>query len=569
MNCNIIVKDYGGYCRYNLTSEIDVVLHEIDNIKFEILLDHESNVSLYINDIPEVIYCTTSNDNEIIYQTPEYKKFFYNYFGECNLKIIIDDEEFNYNIDIDARSENIEMTKGILEYLNQEYESILMSCFSRAGDKLFTEKNGSSNLQLIINKIGYISEYLYKNIDLLVKKKKTELINCIEWSTTDGDLNPNTIFLIQNNLHYSSTCSKENSNFKFNGKYFKLSPFPKEEYIEITDVYENQLLHGFIKHVNILLLKIKNIYKEELNLIKKKRYQDQVVKFDNIINSYNIPILDYQIERITVIQNKISIIKKIFDKHIPVSKEFIKMPQITTFIKNNIIYRKVFELIIDLYSYNDIEFEIDQPNILFGIRNLSTLYEYYILIKIIDTLKNNFNFIEVESKAIDTNHINNFYKFEIAEYLEVELYYEPIIRKSNNNKDIDLFKVSTDGVFRKPDFVLKIKNITTNKFEYLIFDAKYSDYEIVKTKSVPDLVYKYLLGFRFYDESESLRMASICYAIYPHDKKDNERFKFDYYNNKSTAVFPWIGAIKVDLSQNNEIATILKDYFYAKNFLLG
>lgn len=568
MNCNIIVKDYGGYCHYDLTSGINIVLHETDNIKFEILLNHEAKVSLYINDIPETLYCKILKDNEIAYQTPEYEKFFYNYFGECNLKIIIDDKEFNYKIDIEARCENIEMTKGILEYLNQEYESILMSCFSRTGDELFSEKNGSSNLQLIINKIGYISEYLHKNINLLVTKKKTELTNSIEWSTTDGDLSPNTIYLIQNNLHYSSTSSKESSNFKFNGKYFKLSPFPKEEYSETTDVYENQLLHGFIKHVNILLLKIKEIYKEELNLIKKKQYQEQVVKFDNIINSYNIPILDYQIERITVIQNKVGTIKKIFDKHIPVSKEFIKMPQITTFIKNNIIYRNVFELIIDLYSFNDIKFEIDQPNILFGIRNLSTLYEYYILIKIIDTLKNNFNFVEVERKSIGTNHINNFYKFEIADQLEIELYYEPIIRKSNNKNDIGLFKVSSDGMFRKPDFVIKIKNLKTNKFEYIIFDAKYSDYKIVKSKSVPDLVYKYLLGFRFYDESENLRMASICYAIYPHDKDDEERFKLNYYNDNHNSVFPWVGAIKVDLSQRNEIATIIREYLYTKNFLL-
>ncbi|MEC6814448.1 nuclease domain-containing protein [Photobacterium toruni] len=566
MNCNIIVKDYGGYCHYNLTSGINIVLHETDNIKFEILLDHEAKVSLYINDIPETLYSKILKDNEITYQTPEYKRFFYNYFGECNLKIIIDDDEFNYKVDIEARDENIEMTKGILEYLNQEYESILMSCFSRTGDELFSEKNGSSNLQLIIKKVGFVSEYIFNNINLLIKKKKTELTTSIEWSTMDGYLSPNSIYLIQNNLHYSSTSSKENSNFKYNGKYFKLLPFPKEEHSETTDVYENQLLHGFIKHINSLLLKIKNIYEEELNIIKKRHYQNQVVKFDNIINSYNIPILDYQIERIIIIQNKIGLIKKIFDKHIPVSNEFIKMPKITTFIKSNIIYRRVFELIIDLYSYNDIEFEIDQPNILFGIRNLSTLYEYYILIKIIDTLKNNFNFVEVERKAIDTNHINNYYKFEIFDQLEVELYYEPIIRKSNNKNDIDLFKVSTDGLFRKPDFVLKIKNLKTNKFEFIIFDAKYSDYKIVKSESVPDLVYKYLLGFRFYDESESLRMASICYAIYPHDKDDKERFKFDYYNNNS--VFPWVGAIKVDLSQRNEIATIIREYLYAKNFLL-
>jgi hypothetical protein len=81
---------------------------------------------------------------------------------------------------------------------NKEHESILISCFSRSKSKSFKEKNGSSNLQLIINKIFNISNTIEKNINSLVRTKNSDITSNITWSNTNSELSPESIRLIQN-----------------------------------------------------------------------------------------------------------------------------------------------------------------------------------------------------------------------------------------------------------------------------------------------------------------------------------------------------------------------------------
>lgn len=297
-----------------------------------------------------------------------------------------------------------------------------------------------------------------------------------------------------------------NTIIKFSNKNFipeKIISSVKEN---SYDIYENQLILGFIEEMISSTLNMNRYIYD--NIIK--RLINSLNNSKDLLDNYEIPsnirgkLLTAKYEKLSMeISGLTSDYQKLFIQYKNIFKTIKKIkftsPRFTPVFRNIPHYRTLFQS-MNIWWENYRTYSTAGLEYMMRLKQLSKIYEYYCLLKLVIGLQNlgyelNENFKEEDS-------IVDLISGEMPAYCftnesvgaKLTLYYEPKISGSQaeNIEFDDLYVLKSRSSFLTPDYLLKFEY--NGQVRYGILDAKHTYEKNVEDKYLPDTTLKYLHG---------------------------------------------------------------------------
>ena len=522
-----------------------------------------------------------------------YDNFFSTLYGFCQFHIIVtrdDSSEIDYWLEYlvvaiknDMRAIDIE--RSIAEMIdiiyNEQYDLLY---HTGSPQRTIDEKRlGESEFKTLDADITYLSE---------IVKTYTKYISFFTnnpyYKTTkkliEDDFNKiNTInsqvinYIVSHQEQLSISSAKEG--FKLGRKYYYPEKSLVEKFVAVTDVYENQLIVGFIKYISFdikrkkdkikLLLSESPVIDVELN-----DDDDEYILSSSVINKLTqFRLKEYLKKLISLEKDTLTIYNRY--KHIlpcteiRISPNFIPQPTNIIYAKQH--YRAIYDTILRWFKSGVCNY--DKEKVFLNFITADQIYEYYCLVSIANVLKRmGLNLRETrhikyempDYRYIETS-VNNFYMYS-NDVINAVLYYQPVIYSAieKNKYGIGMFRV--DQNYYTPDFIIKIS--TGTKEQYLILDSKWSDRSTIKNNYYSDVMFKYAVAIKRIDSIYQNNSVWILQG-----KNDNSPSSIDHLNKKmpyssnENELFKWQYGILTltPQSKNDDLYALLSAFIHSNS----
>lgn len=461
------------------------------------------NIELFVGDYSVPLTFNASTD---CYET-EKDTVFGGCFDLACVSVNIDngygEESIYYSeyLRIATTKQTARQVEQMLGEIENNLPNFLEVCFSRSRKKAGLIKK---DIRSIWNTLRIIDEIIsvyeenygyFSNHKKSVVEQEAAIVDVKSMRKVDQE----SLIWIASNPDNLVGTEKE-SVIKYEDKYY--APEKIKTYISrySYDIYENRMVLGFLQSV------IEYINNQVTG------FNREILELDNIPNSIIIQLPNtheltgrcvyvYYKGVIERFEKKRDVLQELFYRYVRilecVANDVVGLPKLTNTFKQVYHYRICYECMVKWFEAGDYSF--DHLNYLFKLKTLSRIFEYYCLIKLQTAIAQN-GYALIDASRVDYDleenfeDINNKYVFSGHGY-ELTLLYEPSIWVNRLNDGMNLY--STGYNFSKskwndkwtPDFVLKIKTYL-NEY-YYILDAKYSNFQNVKKRYIPDLVLKY------------------------------------------------------------------------------
>ena len=355
---------------------------------------------------------------------------------------------------------------------------------------------------------------------------------------------------------------------KIKNEYYYPSKTLVPQYDITVDTYENRIIVGFISSI------ISNLEEIKLKL-------DEIVKGIPICQSYEN---EYIHSAFSILKNTEDIFKEkkkmcdeiisrfrilynMYNNAIYVKAEEINTPPKPTAIFLSVPkYNMIFKSICKWFEYG--EFDTAEDSFMLSVVNLSSIYELFVLCKMINDIKNEgyeltksekYTYKVPDNYLFTNSECQNTFYFKKDDSEGLVLYYQPVIStKSNSNDKTGLYRnktISFSGnihgeCFYTPDYVLK--RVKDGKSTYSIIDAKFRDRNKA-IRTLPELSYKYLFSLSPIEKEDVINGLCIIYGKPSNDEHEMSLHNREDINNK---VIPKSMLIPVD--ENNTSENIIK-----------
>lgn len=437
------------------------------------------------------------------------------------------------------------------------FDDNLLNCvFS---NKYFVNKSNTKkiNIELALQFIESVCDYFKTEIYKFKENPKSKIIK------TNDIVNLNELKFISNKsfrwIFENPTYLKEvrqDTNIKYNSKNYIPTKVLSENNSVSYDCYENQVILSFIGEMRRYIIKIAD-NTINTNSYKLTKSYGEYINVDSILQEYIEEKKSNLKNRVKSLETSLDQIYNVYRKLFKCSEiNMIKKPVFTDTFRQLPHYRKCFSLIDELYSY--INFNEYSYNYILSIISLDRMFELFCLIKILNAyLANGFILNMKETLNSESEIVYILAKDNI----EVDILYQVKISSKDDTDMINL-KRRSNG-FYIPDFVIRYKNITNNKFVYSIFDSKFSNLNNVKEYYLRDICYKYYMDI--YSENKSIPPI-INIGLFSLLGKNNEgNWQID---NKKNKALPKVNIVSISLDDNfedinkyiNEINEIAYEY---------
>lgn len=296
--------------------------------------------------------------------------------------------------------------------------------------------------------------------------------------------------------------------------------------IQNTDNYENRVVIGFLLTVlDCMSLLIADIRRyTDYCRIRHWGEGDYSSSVDAVMHIMGRALIS-QREEALEIYAAIKDLYRVYSSYFPVTEMVVQgLPEPTKVFLEEVHYRRIYKVIQNWFNFGS--YDIEQEEYLLPFAGNSSLYEYYSLFKIAESLeRNGFHFEPELSIRYDypnvpwyvpggkAEHTNTFiFKKNGDEWMT--LYFQPVIYggaySEENANGIGLRRATSlklEGTafpdnrdsFYTPDFIMKYNG--GEKDRYLIIDAKLSR---IWTKLITDLAFKYSFSIRPADKNSEL-----------------------------------------------------------------
>ncbi|MCD9550838.1 nuclease domain-containing protein [Photobacterium carnosum] len=548
-------------------------LREDEVIEFRLTTSNQftnAKLNLYDHNIePTIIdmadnYCTFRWTPKKRWNGPlEYA--FHNFFGIAELSVSlinINGEEVIQNfhpIDILASKANAENVDNMFKFLAKFDDETLHSAFETTKQpSSFKEGNCTPNgylerlestLQHLLNVIGEISA-----------KPITKLVAHYNIMSTTGEelLDDSSLGWLMSNLsELEETDDKQRAHIEHESKYFKASTIEVAELIENTDIYENQVIHGFIL---FLIRKVKyQLNKYDADILTyahpSQNHPDGYVSFFDQLKKFKTRLFSQQVTRCIFVQNNLLRLKNELEKRIPVSTAYLNRPILTHKAKNIASYRAIFLEYIMWIEANDPDWGTSKN--LFAIKNIPTLFEIYCFYRIRIAICEIFDISKLTGNTFFINEKNA--KLTI---LREPIYWMPRHKKSvgnyfinsegmsSYNKKLSVRSHTDSKSHRCPDLVIEI-NIEGKEPKLIILDAKYQKGQKAFQVSLPECTMKYVHGIN-YAKHLGNPVDSLT-LLHPYSDRSFTSFHNDEYNIFSAfPIKPALQCVGLKLGESSE-----------------
>lgn len=491
-------------------------------------------VDVYVNES----FVTTDYRDGKIYFCGENTYAFAGIIGFAQLSLLITYQEDDYSewLYSDLMSVLIKATDTnrsldlMLKYVYENQEDILYRDVKMAGIGEQHNQNYDDfwSQIVLLEEIAnvYESNYGYFKANCRYKLEKEEVMDRIEKLQ---EVDSKTIQHISQHPEYLKDSV---SGIKYGRQFFLPSKTLMMQKRITNDIYENQIVISFLQY----------ICDEVKNLSEKIKGYIQLLQLGNQTEN------GYIVSSYLLYKNATEVLNEFADRMLDLEKQYHKLmvsylqilnvkrvtmakrPHPTAIFLNLPQYNRIYTCILRWFGKEG--YDLINEKAMLNFINAPSIYEIYVLIKIINHIKE-FGYKLIESKMVTypkqinwmyRNHnYNNTYTF-INDDAKITLYYEPIIydenRKSVNdialyrNNSVSLNKENTierQGHYYVPDYVIKYEN--DDKERYLICDAKFSKKTKVQYHLIPDLAYKYLTSISTIQENAEIVGLFVFYGL--------------------------------------------------------
>lgn len=627
----VVVKVTGGRNsgkEYDLTQpptdDAHYVLCEDDVLQFTVqTIKDRPSIHLALHEIfipPTSVYPPTDTKlyfeycwepKRIGYNDYRSESFFHNFCGIAEL-LIVDKPPTSYDsfeldnvqplqlIEVLARKINADRIGAMLDFLARN-DGRDLAALARITRKYSGFKEGDKTLTFTLDRIEQYLNFLEDALPKITRKPIAKLVqvNTIKPYSKFSNITEDSInHIIGSPEHIYEVLDEEDSLFPVEDRYFAVDKILETEIVEETNLYENQVLHGFVE----LLTKAIDDILHRLGEVKVKKTNTVIQGYESLFNKlsqFSVRLNQPCIERCNDFNRRLRTLRRMMQARLTVKQLYTSEPYFTHKAKQNLNYQKIFLMMIEWMRFGSPDWSLQ--NELSSIQDLSKLFEFYLFCVTKEHVLNyslQFNGGLIAS-PIDGSNDSRFI-FQVNDEIQAELLYEPDIfhadpedavlplyrnteawkrgqdnrnMASNNDENSsvnarkDGFKLRVDHhntpknrlFHRSPDVVLRMKHESNESL--FIMDAKYMTSQKAFYDAMPECVMKYLHGIHIASTGKN---PSIGLMIVNPDEEDITRyFHHDEYSIFGPKpVIPAIMTASIDVAKAHKLnSTIQRNIF--------
>lgn len=475
-------------------------------------------------------------NNEIIENYSEPSCIFLECFGVIKIEVIINGASYitqNTKVAMKESYINISLI-NMIDYIYDNCDSFLYEEHKNSKSEFGVNPNANISIDTKLSLLNEIYDVYVKGYNLLKHSAQTKLVN----ANKIGDFNE-LLSIGRNTINYIVNHPEElqpvnyNSGISVNKQYYEPRKTLVQSVAYSCDIYENQVVVGFLKTIIQDLEDIKStvVKNKILNAFPYRR--DGYVDSAYYIYTRNTRMLNNYLECINDWILKIQKLYVEYKRILNVSDlPVLAVPRYTNIFRRIMPYNIMFEKILKWFSCGN--YDLSKSDLLLSFVSISRIYEYFCLLKINRSLEkcgynliSGFPFKYAENHYYHNTSYNNTFVFS-KDNVNVTVYYQPIIYSNIKGRErpngIGLFRNTTisitnptalamlddseakRGSYYVPDYVIKISNV--NATNYYILDAKHSSPDNIKHYRLPYLAFKYL--FSISTLSRDNNVAGMC-----------------------------------------------------------
>jgi len=349
------------------------------------------------------------------------------------------------------------------------------------------------------------------------------------------------------------------------GNYYIPRKILMQEPVSNRDVYENQVILSFLMLVlkNARLVQVMlaaDITERESTLQKIQGTVREGYQPPAISTIWQFPLKESKgfCERLNVVISKLESLYNKYNEILQCTKFDVKtFPQKTKTFQEVKPYSQVFEQIMKWFKFGD--FDMKKNRIIFNLRTLDKLFEYYSLYRLLkmlsdagfETVKDRSAIISYQYRVLDSWYENemdvaNTYHLE-KKGCQLTLYYQPVVHSDRFENELTIYRTTVPrrnqtNSYYTPDFLLKITQ--ENKVPvYVVLDSKYSNRLSIlrrhednsQTNYLDKIVLKYSSQFASKETRESPKMIWILQGRVG---DGDERAVFRFHNSPLAKYYP-------------------------------
>lgn len=351
---------------------------------------------------------------------------------------------------------------------------------------------------------------------------------------------------------------RTSDSIKIKNQFFNVDQILIKSYDENVDIYENQIIAGFIIDVReVLSIHHVNI----LAKIEKLEYEIKVLDLISIVKVQEKKFFERQVKLISELLSLTIEIQNYFSEYIPVRFPISSPPKSDNKFQSKEHYSIIYIIISRWYEFKDSSWGTNE--LFGGIRTLDKLYELFCLFKLIDYIKlMGFKQINTSLESDNTDLWGPSQHIGVYDFVSndnpqkfISLHYEKL------PEDLCTIIPTKKGRPLCPDFIVEYRTLNTTR--YLILDSKFKKIRNIRKFTFADIIPKYIHGIGKKDGSMT-NLAGLV-ILFPEDRSDNKSHldfhKGDYRFGGNKQAKPYICATEIafDGSRGNAIRNILLD----------
>ena len=445
--------------------------------------------------------------------------WFLNHFGYCILKVEClagpegEDTHGYAAVEVFARKPNAERAERILDYLESRMEDVSRSCFNSAHSDIFqAERQGggggdipaSALLQAIADHLQVVATLLprfrYRKRCRLAptpkRIKATQAANLTEHSVHWALTHLDTL------LPVSAPTA---GSLAVGGRFYELDEIETYALTEETNVYENQVIAGYLESIAARLSEVERFCLGQLQALESDGFIALVPPGYGSIFDIKRKVGRKRFAKLlaecAALQRVCADQSAFWRKHLPVTRTVREMPNVTPGFLASPHYHQAFRQVVAWHGLGRLG--LAGERFLYGLRTIDRLYEFYCLFRLVETLRasgweptgrERYNpTARVQERGDWDARPDSVYTFAGRDRERITLFYEPEIERTINGP-LGLVRTMEGGAGFLPDFVLKFEADGPQPPAYLILDAKYVSPAIALNFELTKITMKYLHG---------------------------------------------------------------------------
>jgi hypothetical protein len=443
-----------------------------------------------------------------------YSSLFLNYFGIAPIYINVTHEGVSTlhemgNIEVLARKASVEQAKEMVSYVLRSGHLDLLRQQGATRRSAGASHNEALPPKRLLEHLDLTVKTLEKMIGPIARapvKTLTSKLNLIH-APADLEIQEQGLSWLCENLGVLEP-SDDVTNYVLihSGQMYKATEIQAPVTQESTDIYENQVIHGFLESLLAFVHQLAEGIKGCVtppSLNASAGYES----FFNVMSEWLQIESNIHLSKIHDLRDRIKKIQRLVSKSIPVTKLVSTPPRFTPKVRANRHYSALYRMIHDWHRHTSIDWSVEK--FLMAISSIPKLFELYSLLIIVDWLKVRATSLNVQADAFASGHIEKF---------QVDIMYEPDYWRTNHVEADEDDVVNTEmktlesaiservrGPSRRyhkydkrsPDFVIDIKSLEAGALVrkgLLVLDAKYVNRKTAYEVKIPECTMKYVHG---------------------------------------------------------------------------